>query len=218
MKPNKSKQNKTFLAFRPKSVSWILEVPASPEENKGDQMLSILEEIFISFKDILIITNVECHLESKSEPEQTDSLQILDSDGVTFRDLLSKVPKTSQRVTEIYISGKSKIQLLDGEQNIDMCSDNYFWCTKEDILEKKPDKNPIEISVNQYGIFTSASYQHDLQITTSTDIWFENSEIGQINRRKLATALEELYSRLQVSNVRTESETNPPDQVWSPKR
>ncbi|WP_135829909.1 hypothetical protein [Halorussus halobius] len=216
--PNNPKQNKTFLAFRPESVSWILEVPASPEEGKGDQMLSIIEEILVSFEDILLVTDVACRLESKDKPEETDSLQIVDSDGVTFQDLVSSIPKASWRITQISLSGESKIQLLDSEHSICIVSDNYISCTKGGILEKNPDKNPIEISVNQYEIFSSAPYQHDLQITTFTDIWFEDSNIGQTNQRKLATALGEIYSRLQISNVRTGSETNPPDQVWSPKQ
>ena len=123
MKPNKSKQNKTFLAFRPESVSWILEVPASPEESQGDQMLSIIEKIFTSFENIFTVTNVACHLESKDGSEQTDSLQISDSCGVSFQDLVSRVSGTSWRIAEISLSGKLKITNTMGQDLIE-CSKN----------------------------------------------------------------------------------------------
>lgn len=81
----------------------------------------------------------------------------------------------------------------------------HYYSVDGQDQDAKPTKNPIEIGLSQTDVFVEG-YEHVIDVHVNTDIWTEESSVGEVNRDRLTTALGQLYKSLDVVGTRMTSD------------
>ncbi len=73
-----------------------------------------------------------------------------------------------------------------------------------EVFESQAPFDPIGIMIVPWAIpldSGDASYRFTIYISTTTDIWFEQTSIGQENRRRLESFFERVFDNISVFDV-----------------
>lgn len=220
-----NKRNKTYISIVPQlECSWLFEI-RSKTENISDRLeesLSILKEILECSDDFFVPTEIEYRLRAYSEEYLVKDLIDLDTDkepveskvntvtcsgGISYQKLANSVRSAELPADTVcypskyIITGTRVCMYVDGSNHeIDRGEEEYYkmWSrTDQGRMNQPPFSDPLSITIRQS--FDGESYI--ISIGTPTDIWFEDTESGRINRKRLSDFLTCVFDNLDTVKV-----------------
>lgn len=95
--------------------------------------------------------------------------------------------------------GKTNFYLKSRESYIDRSSkDVYKECSYDEIIEEQPRSDPFRAEIYHEKSMNGNNTVYKIRFWTHTDIWFEDTEIGKINRNRLRDIFKMLYDTFDV--------------------
>lgn len=210
-----SGKNESFVANRGDiETAWVFKAfsDAGPSGNV-EESLSLCEQLFAAFDGLVFPTRLEYVLwvaGTDSDEKVPIADEIESVGGITSDELVAEFQShegseggTFRRLT---IDGtRTRIDLVDGEHLIDLTSDRYRSWTDDGIGDQPPAEDPFKIEVFYNEGPGDAPNYYQIVVRTYTDIWFEDTEVGERNRKRLATALDSLYGRIDAKSAELDS-------------
>ena len=210
-----SGKNQSFVANRVDiDTMWVFKAVSEAEPSANvEEAVSLVDDLLASFDGFVYPTNTEYVLwvpEAGSDEDVPVTGEIESPNGLTTDELTTELreytdgrPGTFRRLT---IDGnRTRIDLEDGEHLIDATSDRYRQWTRKGFLEQPPAEDVFRIDVFYNDGSDAESNYYQVVARTYTDIWFEDTEIGERNRERLATALSQLYEAIGADSVELDS-------------
>jgi hypothetical protein len=180
-------------------------VPGETAAERFDAMVDLVGHTLEAFDGLLRPTRVSYHIIERGEDCQVDSESTDEITPTQFeRAVRSACPSGECQLVTTNISGPTQLRLANEDHWIDTGSPQYTDPLREDEL---PSKSPITVGLSQNGAFV-AGYQHVIDIRVHTDVFTRKSPAGQVNRQRLGTALEHLYTGLDVFDIRLEADVH----------
>lgn len=175
------------------AARWRFRVPvaATTNQERFEEMLSVVETLFEAFDPLLTPTLVEYQLSPYGEGDTNDiDDSLVDSEGISF-DRFSEVVSShgdgsDYRLSPVGFQGPITVRLTDGDYEISPESDQYRG--SDDIYS--PSEPPISVSITQISfLLPGDEYEYVIEILTHTNVWFEETEYGAVNRERLVDVL-----------------------------
>lgn len=205
-------------------------------DDQAEEMLKRLSGLFDAFGEFIIPTevNVSCHTLSENQPmskcltEATSSTlerkTIRSEEGIKESDIHKNIQEYQDRTT--YIHGitidrnKVKIELESGIHYLGCDDSQYGYPETSQSSDQVPlwePINPKKLIHNDWeaGVKEGYPFSYWLPVGIHSDIWFEDSELGQRNRENLTNFLEAIESNLPVFRVDREPGLHTVEQLKS---
>ena len=209
-------KNREFVAYDPGlETAWIFAVAPTKWTTTGrfQETLQRIEDIFDAFGGLLYPRELEYIIFAVEKGVSVDSVDLSSlsprthdidrSFTISFEDLVDVLQEnTSSDETIPWLTRLSsnraavRLRLNREDHFIDIGSDRYRTWTDNQVSEKPPSQSPLKVRLTHYGTGNEEQQYFQIVIYTYTDIWFENTEIGRINRERLTDALSRFASAL----------------------
>lgn len=210
-----SGKNESFVANRGDiETKWIFEKLSDDNSTANvREFLSVLNHLFNALDGFVYPTNIEYVLwvlGSNSDEPVPVTGEIESPDGITASELTAEIQGHSETgagtVRRLTINeNKTRIKLDDGEYLIDTCSNQYRTWMDGDVLEQPPAEDLLNIDIFYANKSDNEPHNYQIIIKTYTDIWFEDTKIGERNRERLTDALDQFCDAIDVDQVDFES-------------
>lgn len=205
-------ENRDFVTFRPSiSTGWELFVPVEADTPGSllEETCTVLEGIdatshFFSptgfeysahvggdVSEVVELTNLEGGKAGRVDSSDDESLSLMVAE---LHNRLEALETTVWLSNVRFDRGWTNIRLVDGDHRIDMNSTRYKRTSDGEPTDRNPTREPLTISV--FVNIDRTPQQYEVVVWTHTDIWFEDTDIGAINRTRLGDALERLRDEL----------------------
>lgn len=212
------KPNEEVVAYRPEEdTEWGFVVPVRPDSVTGllEETLSVVEDCYEGFSEFVSPKEVRCVVRSIEEDVEISDLESVNhgdcrdvgltlssSDGIALDEVTSVVRGLDDStfpqkfVPTIQFNRPAvEIALADGVYDVGITSSHYV----DPEGSGNPANPPLEVEIRTY------EYADPPEITVSvflnTDVWFEDTETGAANRRRLQEFLERMADVLDATDV-----------------
>lgn len=195
-------------------------------------MIDICEQFFQTFDEFLTPTEVEFHIPcfplgyelpasiSDDTKLKTAQKTFRNSNGIGFEDVLSATDIEdcpARWLPRITFNGtRVLIELEDGPVLADRTNHTVEYKKKQSVGQD-PTRDPIELVLlhgpNNWVSSSDSEFATSIIVRTLSDIWFEDSKIGQENARNLAAFLERIDQTLPVANIDRSMDWQPIEQL-----
>ena len=115
-------------------------------------------------------------------------------------------------IRRIEIDGKTKFKLKGGDEYIDMNSKGLYapdkyeqFLTPQEVFDSKTGLNPLTIDLSHDSmksenehVKSSDSAYYRIVFWSNTDMWFQKTEIGLVNRNRLREVLKSMHNNFDV--------------------
>lgn len=212
------RKNKDVVAYVPSlDCHWMFDVPLTGPRvsDMHAELLQLFEQVFYVVDGWLQPQNAEYTLlhydedisankffQSEHSSGSIEEIH-LDSSDPTQSFLTKLGDTTSHDRTEVISrfivnQAATKIKLDKRDEYVDMKStESYVWWLSDGPIDRQPTSDPIEVHVRLRRPTTSGNPPVARIIFESyTDIWFEETDIGEVNRQRLAGVLRHLAAVL----------------------
>ncbi|USZ71097.1 hypothetical protein [Natronosalvus halobius] len=209
---------------------WAFIMPSRVEtcEAQANEMVARCETLFETFEDFIVPTEINYAIGrfppgqrllvgvSMNEYLETIERELRNESGITveaFRDSTHVDESGSRWIPRVAFDGTEvKVRLNDGDVAASRRSNTVEY-RKDEPLNNDPTQDPLELSVlhgsNTDNYDTDAGYVTSIIVAPMSDIWFEESDIGTMNRRHLTAFLERIENTFPVVDVERTSEWLP---------
>lgn len=208
-------KNVDFVAFQPNlATGWTFTVPvsATTPEDLEDELLSLMHTVIDAASQLLTPTGLEYAIHWGKEFEdinefeefpQGDRRRMAVSESSSFEDALSSLrkdlpgtPSTRHLAHLVVDESLVNVCLEEGDFKVDRTSSRYKYWHDGEVRNKECTDPPLTFEI------TCLSHREpprfDIVLWTHTDIWFEETELGAANRRRLGAALSKLATDLDI--------------------
>lgn len=234
-------RNRDHVAIYPstEALYWAFVCPSSAQTcaEQAVEMKTRCEALFESFGEFVVPTELSYHVHSFPEgyelPASTEDRervevqerQLQSEDGIAVEEFLDSAAVAGQYARWIPIVEfdrlKVKVRLEQGE----VYADREHHCVGYDggeSLDETPIWDPLTVRIalhpNTSHSEIDAEYLTSLTVTPRSDLWFEDTDIGEANRMLLSDFLERVDQQLPVETVQRVSDWRPnlkgPDTVF----
>ena len=223
-------KNKTYAAYNGgMEAKWAFKIRATEEtpSERREAVLQLIEQFFNAFDGFLrplrsecvvgeVDTDVDANAFASRELSNSRSYGIEFSSKDPYQEVWNAIglDKNSTKRT-IWITRFSidqaavKISLADGDYWLDADSDQYRRGSDDYIDNESPKQPPLRMSLFHTAPSPSSEHQYYIKVRTYTDIWFENTRIGQANRKRLVNAFSK-FMKFSDKKIMVSSEFVPP--------
>ncbi|WP_132061021.1 hypothetical protein [Halorussus amylolyticus] len=208
-------KNESFVANRVDiDTAWVFKTVSDAEPSANiEEAVSLVNDLLASFDGFVCPTNTEYVLwipEPDSDGDVPVTGKIESPNGLTAAEITTELREYTDGGTGTFrrltINGnRTRIDLKDGEHLIDATSDRYRQWTGEEVIDQSPVEDVFRIDVFYNDSSDDRCNYYQIAVWTYTDIWFEDTELGERNRERLAVALDRLVDALDVICVDFES-------------
>lgn len=226
--------NIDYVAWNTKdAVNWTYAIRTESTSAAAlyDETKEKLETLFSFFGSFIVPTEVEYWIgtvPNGSSPEEAVDRNnttkcVLQSDGVTFDDVVRDIESTSISSDHVpYLSkfdvkdAKTKLFLRDGDVYVDNTTPEYYkmWSRGEVVSENPPHHPAVEISFEHTNRALVDSHYSQIDGETAFGlrtgsycfIWFEDTPVGLVNRNRLGQFLKEICHSFDCTDARFTSE------------
>lgn len=221
-------KNKDFVAYMPSlDCQWIFtkEMEAETIAETYDEVLSLCHDVFYASRNFLIPTTARFTLHAfdsdtdasrifQVDPIDIETGEISHEEGLKFDQLERRIDESALglnspvSIFEIEITSATTVIAL-GQQAVAVNSGTgelYKWMYHGEPTDRRPSFDPVTVGIYRRKGVELAKPIYKIVVTTHTDIWFEETQTGEQNLRRLAEVLSELDERLDPSEVDFHSE------------
>lgn len=198
------------IEYEEYAAKWRFRVPVAGTTNRErfEGMLSVVKTLFESFNSLLRPTQINYRLSPYNEDGATDIEEKLrDPKEVSFNRLSKAICShgdgSNYRLSPLGFQGPITVRLQNRDYEIGTESDRY----RRSDNARSPSEPPIRVSISQVGFMVpEGEYEYLIEITTHTNVWFEESEDEAVNRERLASVLSTIDKSLSpyVADVTSE--------------
>lgn len=205
MNSTNNSQNGPGVTYSPREFTRTFRatVTGTTDAGRFEEMLDVVGLIFDAFERVLKPTKIAYTIVDR---ETSREFELESERGIEFDRfeiaVRSACSSDACHLTPVSISGAAWLRLADGDYWVDIESDRYQSPRQSD---QQPSRPPIELSLSQNDVFVE-EYEHVIDIHVNTDIFTKDSLAGEVNRRRLGTALGRVYDELDVFETRLESD------------
>lgn len=217
-------RNRDYVRFYPQvDTGWELYVPVDAEtaDDLLEETFVVLEQVCEALGGFFSPTglkytahygNGDGDLGALLELEDGEMERIDVKNGQSTSRLISKLRTKIESIDSlVWLAliqidrGWTKIRLSDGDHQIDVDSDRY----KRDSAALQTDRPPTSepLTVNVFTDLRHSPPHYEVIIWTNTDIWFEDTEIGAVNRARLGDGFRRIRDNLDVTEFGFYSES-----------
>lgn len=208
-------KNVDFVAFQPNlATGWTFTAPvsATTPEDLEDEMLSLTHTIIDAVSQLLRPIELEyaIHWGSKFEDinefqefPQGDRKRMVVSEFTGFEDALSALrkdlpesPSTRHLAHLVVDESLVKVRLEDGDFRVGRTSSRYKYWYDGEVRDKECSDPPLTLEITCLSHRDPPRF--DVVLWTHIDIWFEETELGAANRRRLGKSLSQLANDLNI--------------------
>lgn len=222
---SRMKKNQDFVAIDHRiEAGWHLTIPIDSVTvlSAHDEFIGNCRRIFEIFEGLLRPTHVRIWMKLLPEDvplsnyidelgtgdRPTEVRELVDESGITFDRIQSVIDDVAEEDGCPILGGirfkeaATRITLEEWEGYISKTSDRAeLWShTEESILDGEIYTDPLEARIELYEPYIDPP-SSSLRITTHTNIWAEDSEIGRVNRERIEGAFESLVDELAGAEV-----------------
>lgn len=227
--------NKDHVAIKPDlDMNWTFLVPstASTCSEEAREMTETSSLFFQTFGKFVVPVEATLYLQTfpagssvptseRGDPEKRINSQEItefDSEGIEFTDLFSECDSTNLAyyIPEIQINRvKVNMRLQSGDVFVDRNNHSvtYNVNTPQD---RAPTYDPLYFELTHLANLddiVDTDFVLVLRVRTKTDIWFEETGIGESNRKRLRAFLKRIESTLPVQDVRRQTDWGSVDRM-----
>lgn len=220
--------NKDHVAIKPSlDANWTFLVPSTSNtcSAEADEIIETCSKLFEAFEDFVVPVEATYNLQTfpadslvptspnGSPDERIDSQEIVkeNEEGIQFETLFEKYSTSSESayyIPELRINRTKVMMYLEsGDVYVDRENHSVFY--KGNVPQDQvPTYDPLSFEVTHLADLddvVSTNFVIVIRVRTKTDIWFENTDIGEVNRSRLQALLERIESNLPVESVRRET-------------
>lgn len=224
-------KNQTFIAIDPDlECSWRFKIgtDAATASMITDDLLGKAETLVELSNPFLVPTEVEYGIgwlefdvpienlnDSPTGPHDFSRRSLRSSEGIQYDELKAKVNlarANEERVPLLsvvdFVATKSNLRLSSGDNYVDRDSPLAKSWRHGAIRGDEPILDPVRLAVKLAPPWFTpdgrpAAYM--LTVVTSTDIWFDDTEFGRINHKRLSRLLRGLYESFEIFDVEVDS-------------
>lgn len=223
-----AEKNRDFVTYMPSlDCRWIFtkETKADTITDTFDEFLSLCEAVFGASREILIPKKADFTLHSFESDIRSDRIfevnpvaiergEFRCEEGMNFGDLKSSITERADGMSspvslfEVEItSATSIISLADQEVRVSREVEGlYKWMYHGEPTTRKPSFDPITVGIYRRKEMESGDPIYKVIVDTHSDIWFEKTEIGEKNLRRLSQFLVNLDENIDSDEVNFHSE------------
>ena len=227
-----TQKNRTVVAIlEDPRGSWTFCFPstAMTVRNGKNELLTACDLLFSAFEDFVIPTRVsvnvqkyprdtsiECYFNLQGDDEllDTDKYKLSDPAGVSsqmIRDVIPENPEFDYNISRVVVERANiRCFLTDGDIYVNRTENSARYHADEVVADRDGVSDPLNISLlfrRNFGIKEIDSEGIIfVRVVTWTDIWFEDTEIGRKNKKRLQAFFEQITGKLSVEYIRRESE------------
>jgi hypothetical protein len=221
-------KNRDHLAIFPElECQWVLIVPSDAKlcSAQSSEILEICGDIFDSFNGFITPTAIDYNLFLFSEnipiptsrTETNDKLELLEQkleidSGIEYIDLFDSAQYSENHTRWIpfidFSRNRILVRLEDGGHNIDrngLC----LAYRRGQQTDREPMSDPLKLNIWHVPVDDNqthnSAFEFQISVQIYSDIWFEDSAIGEMNRDLLTAFFERLMETLDVAEVRRSS-------------
>ncbi|SNZ15125.1 hypothetical protein SAMN06269185_2387 [Natronoarchaeum philippinense] len=216
------------------TMYWALVVPSDAKtcEEQTREMTALCEQLFDTFGEFLTPTEIEFHVPcfppghelpaSRSDDAKikTAHRELRSSSGISVDDVLSATRINdcpSRWLPLISFNGaKVLVELEEGPVVADRNNHTVEYRRKRST-DQMPARDPLELELlhgpNSWKSEIKSEFVTSVMVRTVSDIWFDDSELGQANARNLAAFLERIDQTLSVQKINRASDWLPVEQL-----
>lgn len=201
---------------------WALIVPSSAEtcEEQAQEMADLCERLFQTFGEFITPTDIEFHIPCfPSEHElpasmyddakiKTEHKDLHNPEGISVNEARAAMQVNncpSRWIPKIEFDGNKVLVELENGPVVADRSNHTVEYRKKEPIGQKPTRDPIELSLlhgpNSWESEIESEFVTSVVVHLLSDIWFEDSELGQANARNLASFLERVEQTLPVEKI-----------------
>lgn len=224
--------NTEFLAIKQEvycSWSFVVESHSTRCSDVMSELQDLCGGLFSAFDDFVIPVGVEFTRQlfppdayvptsEHGHPDtrlESQDVELVEEDGIALDTLLialSSEEEGANYVSSIHIdSCKVNIRLEDGDSYVDRSNRSALYNSNERV-DRAPSYDPLSIEIvhlpNVDDEDIEAPYQFIVRVKSKADIWFEDSELGRINRERLRGLLKRIDNSLAVKKLLRETDWN----------
>jgi hypothetical protein len=160
-------------------------------------------------KDISIKSIDPSITNPKTELKSVDDTSITNENGLTVNDIpfRSSIQQSEyndvQIIANLKFNGiKSRIKLSDNDGWIDSKNNHLVKPARfDEIYDGQADYDPIEIQIRHIpssAVDSNANIGFGIHLISRTDIWFEETPIGQANRHRFEAFIKRLFEEFDI--------------------
>lgn len=227
---NKKNRDHVAVPIERETAFWAFILPSSAEtcDEQANEMVSHCETLFGTFQEFLVPTEISYHIH-RFPPEQTLPVGVSDDEhleainrklrnesGISveaFRDSVYVSKPGSRWIPRIIFDDvKVKIRL---DNNHVYASRNEYTIGYQsgESVDNKQTQPPLNCKLlhvpNTSYTEIDTEYVTGIHISPISDIWFENTEIGSVNRRYLSLFLKRVEETFPVASIERTSDWIP---------
>lgn len=211
-------KNRDHVAvYSDRRYEWTFVVPSVAEEaaEHGTEIVALCKSVLANCENFLTPTRITTYVRrydrgteypfesDGAAPHETTESVVEDADGVraeryeTSLDLPRGYPF---RIPRIYFDHtRVRVCLEDGLHDADR-TQNCFLYSDEERLDQEPTVDPVSVSIahaqNMDHSEITADFVYYVEVALNSDLWFEDTGIGQDNREQLRRFLDRLDSEI----------------------
>lgn len=214
-------RNESHARFVDERLEWIIEIPGKAVGVTGriDEEINIVSSFIDSFENIIIPLEIEFVMhwsdgEMKSAAvAESATGQVSSNEGITKTNLLEAIgefvpdSEVSQLLTRVRLKRcKTRLRLSDGDHWLEAGSSRFRVFDGETPDGEAP-ADVFTISIFDKDPFTDGPTEYEVYLRSNTDIWFEDTQVGQTNRRRLIEGIRNFVETTNANKVVTHDET-----------
>lgn len=232
---DQDRKNRDFVAILVDfECSWNFFTPIEAETATAyfDEFLDVLDRFLSTTDDFAIPIRVEYpaavfeedialstvfETGAPSVQKHVERRSVESDEGLTYQAIVDDIPTGSEAVHHIYefdLNFKTHIILEDWAGYVHRGSYPRcrLWKTGR-VVDGRPRSEPVRVK-----LMTSKDRRNDgptfyLKIMTSTDIWFEETDIGKENRTRLRSLLTRVQDEFDVTETIVDTNKYPKDDL-----
>lgn len=218
------KNERVLAANKHLDGTWILRFPPSAQSvsqqmpdfiSFTEAVLAELTEIYLPERGSVTIEGFRDDLPADhlsptvNEPDESETLSIQTNDPpITIEDIRERVESVDfldthhPRISRIEFESGSTEIYLDGElRRISEDSEEIYrtYSVTEGDFVGSPYADPLKVTLRHVSrdfLEPPKNSEYTVMIETETDVWFEDTEVGRINRERIASVFRTLVDEL----------------------
>ena len=221
-------KNIDFVAYFPQKMSiWRFVVAGKARQLSEvyDETLAVSKTVLDACEGFFIPTEADYSLRIYPEdmpangyylqhiqPLHLERKDIQLKNGIVYTDLIKDIQSAEtgkdivKNIGQLrFLAGKTKFILKANEKYLDRHSELYLTWDYDEVSSEPPSDDPILLEIQQSmskdrgeSVTITDHAYYDIVFRTFTDIWFENTEIGVLNRDRLRHVFKTILEKYEV--------------------
>jgi hypothetical protein len=206
-----NKKNQRVVAYTPWSdTEWSITGDVHGRSSGFDSDHEVLKSLYQCLSGFISPTEVEFVVQYPEEEGLEPEAGRIYKNEITFQIVIDELSErignsNNARIARISIEDcEARFQIESGMVWIGTESTAYASFDKQGQQIASPSRPPLTVELFNTGL-VGEEYEYEIVLRSHTDIWFENTSLGEINRRQLRNLILCLGTPFENAHIKFDS-------------